>query len=80
MAANNYFLQYHIYTVAWIKYLQLRQPDFDYVRDFGGVIYLFVRGIRANESTGVFFHKPDELAIQHFSAALVADSADASVP
>ena len=80
MAANNYFLQYHIYTVAWIKYLQLRQPDFDYARDFGGVIYLFVRGVRANESTGVFFHKPDELAIQHFSAALVADSADASVP
>ena len=70
MAANNYFLQYHIYTVAWMKYLQLRQPDFDYERDFGGVYYLFVRGVRANESGGVFFHKPAQKDIVHLSAQL----------
>lgn len=71
MAANNYFLQYHIYAVAWMKYLKLRQPDFDYARDFGGVYYLFVRGVRANESTGVFFHKPDEEKIYRFADMLV---------
>jgi exodeoxyribonuclease V beta subunit len=32
--------------------------NFDYERDFGGVIYLFVRGVRADQDTGVFFTKP----------------------
>jgi exodeoxyribonuclease V beta subunit len=63
MAENNYHLQYHIYTVALCKYLSSRLPDFNYERDFGGVIYLFVRGMRKDESTGIFFSKPDKSVI-----------------
>jgi exodeoxyribonuclease V beta subunit len=60
MEENNYHLQYLIYTIAVCRYLTLRKPDFNYQRDFGGVIYLFVRGVRTNSSTGIFYHKPDE--------------------
>jgi exodeoxyribonuclease V beta subunit len=58
MYENNYNLQYLIYTVALTKYLKLRKPDFDYEKDFGGVIYLFLRGVRAEGQTGIYFTKP----------------------
>jgi len=58
MADNNYHLQYLIYTVAVKKYLSHRLPDFDYENHFGGVIYLFIRGVRKEESTGIFVSKP----------------------
>ncbi len=64
MAENNYHLQYHIYTVAVCKYLALRIPDFDYEKHFGGVIYLFVRGVRKDGATGIFYNKPDKGVIE----------------
>lgn len=63
MAENNYHLQYHIYTVAVCKYLALRIPNFDYSTNFGGVIYLFVRGVRINSNSGVFYYKPEKNTI-----------------
>ena len=63
MAESNYHLQYLIYTVAVKKYLQLRIPGFDYKTHFGGVIYLFVRGIRKVNNQGIFTHKPSEQLI-----------------
>lgn len=57
MNENNYHLQYHIYTLAAKRFLQSRLPDFDYERDFGGVLYLFVRGIRKDSVNGVFSAK-----------------------
>jgi exodeoxyribonuclease V beta subunit len=59
MSENNYHLQYHIYTLALRRYLCSRLPGFDYGRDFGGCIYLFVRGMRVGSDTGIFLHKPD---------------------
>lgn len=58
MNANNYHLQYLIYTVAVKKYLESRLGQFDYATQFGGVIYVFVRGVRAGRDTGIFTHKP----------------------
>ena len=59
MNENNYHLQYLIYTVAVKKYLESRVgPSFDFNRDFGGVIYLFVRGIRVGRSEGIFIARP----------------------
>lgn len=55
---NNYHLQYLIYTVAAKKYLESRLPAFDYETQFGGVIYLFVRGVRKEGDTGIFVAKP----------------------
>jgi len=64
MNAHNYHLQYLIYTVAVKKYLESRLGSFDYDSQFGGVIYLFVRGVRANSETGIFTHKPPFQKIQ----------------
>ena len=58
MNENNYHLQYLIYTLATKKYLESRIPDFDYEKDFGGVIYLFIRGMRTGTNNGIFTNKP----------------------
>lgn len=71
MRDNNYHLQYHIYTVAVYRYLTDRLGDsFDYDRDFGGVYYLFIRGIRKGEKNGVFYHKPEKALIEQLSAKM----------
>jgi exodeoxyribonuclease V beta subunit len=67
MDQNNYHLQYHIYTLAAIKYLSLRIPDFDYEQGFGGVIYLFVRGIRVGSDTGIYFRKPEKGLVEELA-------------
>ena len=58
MSENNYHLQYLLYTVAAKKYLESRMPAFNYENDLGGVIYLFVRGVRIGGDSGVFSYKP----------------------
>lgn len=58
MSENNYHLQYLIYTLALKKYLESRLPGFNYEKDFGGVIYVFLRGVRKDSDTGIFICKP----------------------
>jgi exodeoxyribonuclease V beta subunit len=58
MNESNYHLQYLIYTLAAKKYLESRLPSFDYETQFGGVIYLFVRGIRYGTDSGIYTCKP----------------------
>jgi exodeoxyribonuclease V beta subunit len=69
MADHHYFLQYHIYIVALHRYLALRLKGYDYDRDFGGVFYLFIRGMlpRLGSGYGVFFHRPEKEAVIHLS-------------
>lgn len=43
---HRYDLQYLIYTLALHRFLGARLPGYDYERDFGGVFYLFLRGMR----------------------------------
>ncbi|GAB2560378.1 exodeoxyribonuclease V subunit beta [Rhodanobacter koreensis] len=42
---SRYDLQYAIYTLALHRQLRARLPDYDYARDIGGVLYLYLRGI-----------------------------------
>jgi len=58
--ANNYHLQYIIYTVALVRYLKAHIPNFNYNEHFGGVLYVFLRGCRTNLSSGVYYIKPEE--------------------
>ena len=58
MEENNYYLQYYLYSLALYRYLRLRIPGFDYEKQFGGVYYLFVRGIRTDKDYGIYYHKP----------------------
>ncbi|HHH55254.1 MAG TPA: hypothetical protein ENK91_16445, partial [Bacteroidetes bacterium] len=57
---NNYFLQYYIYTIAAKRFLEKHIPDFDFNLNFGGVYYLFLRGMRMDKDTGIFFAKPQK--------------------
>ena len=60
MREHNYGLQYWIYTVVLHRYLQNRLPDYDYETHFGGVRYLFVRGMRPELAmSGVYQDRPD---------------------
>ena len=68
MSDHFYFLQYHIYTLALHLYLQNRLPDYNYVDHFGGVYYLFLRGISAEGKNGVYFHKPAVKVIERMSS------------
>lgn len=63
MNDGNYHLQYLIYTLALKKYLQSKFSDFSYEKNFGGVIYVFLRGVRAGTSNGIYFTKPEESII-----------------
>ena len=59
MREHNYGLQYWIYTLVLHRYLQLRLPNYDFDQHFGGVRYLFVRGMNNNiPMQGVFADRP----------------------
>lgn len=58
MVKADYILQYHLYTVALHRYLANRLADYDYERHFGGVYYVFVRGVDEKEGSGIFFDRP----------------------
>ena len=66
MKENNYHLQYLIYTVAARLYLKNRIPDFNYDNHFGGVVYLFLRGLRGKSCTGIFAIKPADSLLDKF--------------
>jgi exodeoxyribonuclease V beta subunit len=71
MRRQHYFIQYHLYSVALHKYLALRVPDYDYEKHFGGVIYLFLRGIDpAHPERGAFRDRPARETIGQLSALL----------
>ena len=64
MTAADYHLQYKVYVIAMLRWLNRVCPDFDYDDHFGGVLYVFLRGVDGR-GNGVFFHRPegvDELA------------------
>ena len=72
MHRHHYTLQYLLYTVAVHRYLTLRLPDYDYDNHFGGVYYLFIRGMstRHEPGSGVLFERPARALIEQLSALL----------
>ena len=74
MEQSLYPLQYLLYTVALDNYLRLRIPDYDYDRHFGGVFYLFLRGVN-RRGNGVFADRPPKGFIAELSEALIGAAA-----
>ena len=59
MERHLYPLQYLLYTLALDRWLTLRVPGYRYERDFGGVRYLFLRGLDpARPGQGIFSDRP----------------------
>lgn len=65
MEDSGYDLQYHIYTLALHRFLSKRMKDYDFGTHFGGVLYLFLRGVN-NEvpGSGVYFDQPSQRVIE----------------
>ena len=72
MIEHDYVLQYLLYTVALDRHLGRILPDYDYERHFGGVYYLFLRGLALEHEPGcgIFFDRPEESTIRGISALL----------
>jgi exodeoxyribonuclease V beta subunit len=69
MEDSFYIVQYHIYVAALHKYLSTKIRDYDYEKDFGGVFYLYVRGVNpALPGNGVYFDLPDKKLIEELCA------------
>lgn len=70
MLNSHYDWQYLLYCVALHRYLKSRDPDYQYERHFGGVIYAFLRGMNGQtvppgqNGQGIFFDKPDVRLIE----------------
>ncbi len=81
MAEDFYILQYHLYTLALHRYLQLRLPGYDYDTHFGGVRYLFLRGITSDDAApfGMFQDRP-QAAVIHALNALLVDAPAGGAP
>ena len=73
MLTHHYVLQYHIYTVALHRFLQSRMKGYRYERNFGGVYYLFVRGMRKDTDRGIFYDLPDLETVQTLEKFLISD-------
>jgi len=70
MSPHDYYLQYCLYAVALKRYLELRSPQTDFYDRFGGVYYLFLRGISEREKSGIFFDRPDRKLLEALDEAI----------
>ena len=71
MHQHNYGLQYFIYSLVLHHYLQQRLPDYRYEEHFGGVRYLFLRGMdKTRPMQGVFVDKPSLAIIEGLGSIL----------
>ncbi|TWI68621.1 DNA helicase/exodeoxyribonuclease V beta subunit [Desulfobotulus alkaliphilus] len=75
MALHLYTLQYHLYVLALDRYLSFRLKDYDYERDFGGVAYVFLRGVNPENAPGcgLFFEKPPLERIREMAGWMLAE-------
>jgi exodeoxyribonuclease V beta subunit len=69
---RNYELQAQIYSVGVIRLLRIRS-EADYRRRFGGLLYIFLRGVGADadRSHGIYFHRPDWSEIRRHESYLM---------
>lgn len=74
IAQETYFLQYTLYALAVHRYLEKRLADYDYERHFGGVFYLFLRGMdpKQGPTHGVYYHRPSAALITELDASFRA--------
>ncbi|MDR2032089.1 MAG: exodeoxyribonuclease V subunit beta [Azoarcus sp.] len=81
MTRHGYHLQHLLYTLALHRHLRRTLPGYDYPRHFGGVFYLFVRGVRPGwwidgAPAGVFRHCAPARAIASLDALLATGDSD----
>lgn len=75
MHRSFYILQYHLYALATHLHLHLRNPAYSFEKNFGGVFYIYIRGVDAQKGPvyGIFKDHPDVKLINALGEALVPD-------
>ncbi|CAD83339.1 exonuclease V, beta chain [Candidatus Blochmanniella floridana] len=59
MIQYRYELQYQLYTIALHRFLQHKIQSYTYEKNFGGVYYLFIRGMNGlSFNNGIYFCRP----------------------
>jgi exodeoxyribonuclease V beta subunit len=72
-----YHFQYLLYLVALNRYLERRDPAYRYATHFGGVLYLFLRGVDPDlPGNGVYHDLPPEGLVRELTDCLVAFEGD----
>lgn len=68
---RHYDLQARIYSVGVIRLLRIRNEE-EYERRFGGLLYVFLRGMKAEGGgAGVYFHRPPWAEITRQETGLI---------
>ncbi len=72
-----YNIQYLFYSLALNNYLKLKINNYDYNYHFGGIFYIFFRGLKLNKyfysKNGVFFKKIEKSLINKLSSIFQKD-------
>jgi exodeoxyribonuclease V beta subunit len=71
MNSEHYVLQYYLYTIALDQYLRVHKPGYSYKQHFGGVLYLFLRGLSLDGDSGIFYDHPDFGKVEALRGALL---------
>jgi exodeoxyribonuclease V beta subunit len=68
-----YLLQSNLYVLALHQYLKKRLPDYRYRDHFGGVFYIFLRGVdpQAGDEFGIYRDFPGEELVEALSKNLI---------
>jgi exodeoxyribonuclease V beta subunit len=77
MRDHRYDLQYQIYALALQRFLRSRMPSYDYETHFGGVFYLFLRGMEAGSDSGIFHARPSEALLLELEQLIDGEQIDA---
>jgi len=70
MSQHDYYLQYCLYCVALKRYIETRFPNTDFYQSFGGVFYLFIRGINEHDDNGIFYDRPSQPLLDALDKAI----------
>ena len=75
---SRYDVQILFYSLALYRFLNNTVHNFSYEKDFGGVIYLYLRGMNSSDtvSPGQFYVKPSEKIIQRLSRLFDGEACD----
>jgi exodeoxyribonuclease V beta subunit len=75
MQTDLYTLQYYLYTLALHQHLRYRKSGYRYEDHFGGIFYIFIRGVDNTRSpdTGIFYDLPAPELIHRLGKTLIPD-------
>lgn len=74
VAESWYFLQYHLYCLALDRLLALRLDNYAHASHFGGVYYIYLRGVDPDHpGCGIHVDRPDQAFLAALGRLLIPD-------